>query len=256
MIVSEIVYIYGLIDPTTNQLRYVGKSISPYIRLRKHISERNKHDSYKDRWVRKLIMNGVRPELLIIDIVCKHDWEFWEKFYISYFRGLGFKLTNSTEGGDQPPSTIGRKHTKESKQKMSDSKKGKIIPWLNDGKERTKKHRDNLSKSLKGRVSPNKGKTFSDEYKNKLSETHKGLNSGEKHGLYGKHHSEETKKKISEQLTLKIVQLSLDDKVIKIWESIKEAQEMLKIGNISSCCRNKRKTTGGYKWKYLDEYEK
>jgi len=256
MIVSEIVYIYGLIDPITNKLRYIGKSISPKIRLRKHISERHKHDSYKDRWIRKVLLCNAKPELIIIDIVPSSEWQFWEKFYISYFKGLAVKLTNTTEGGDQPPSTKGRKHTKKSKQKMSDSKKGKPIPWLNNGKERTKKHRDNLSKSLKGRISPNKGKIYSDEHRKKLSEIHKGLNSGEKHGLYGKHRSEETKKKISEQLTLKIVQLSLDNKLIKIWDSIKMVQDDLKIGNISSCCRNKRKTAGGFKWKYLDEYEK
>jgi group I intron endonuclease len=251
MLASEIVYIYGLIDPRTKELRYIGKSVDPRIRLRKHISERFQHDSYKDRWVRKLIDSESKPILFIIDIVEKSEWVFWEKFYISYFRGLGTRLTNSTNGGDQPPSTKGRKHTKKSREKMSKSKKGKPIPWLNNGEERTKKHRENLSKSLKGRVSNNKGKKFSKEYRKKLSKAHIGLQSGEKHPMYGKHHSEESKKKISKALTLKVIQLSLNNEVIKIWDSIKEAQETLRIGHISTVCKGKRKTSGGFKWKYL-----
>lgn len=29
-------YIYGLVDPRTNELRYVGKSVNPKARLSKH----------------------------------------------------------------------------------------------------------------------------------------------------------------------------------------------------------------------------
>lgn len=253
MIVSEIVYIYGLIDPLTNQLKYVGKSVSPKLRLRKHLSERHKYDTHKDRWLRKLINSNTKPELIIIDVVKECEWVFWEQFYISYYKSIGCNLTNGTIGGDQPPGTKGRKHTELSKKKMSDSKKGKPIPWLNN-KPRTDEHKNNLSKSLKGRISPNKGKTFSEEYRKKLSESHKGIFSGENHPMYGKHHSEESKKKIAETLTLKIVQLSLEGELIKIWNSIKEAQESLKIGNISNVCKGKRKTSGGFKWKYLEEY--
>jgi len=41
-----------------------------------------------------------------------------------------------------------------------------------------------------------KGKKFSEEHKKNISKSHKGLLSGEKHPLFGKHHSEETKQKI------------------------------------------------------------
>jgi len=251
------VYIYGLIDPSTNELRYVGKSISPKTRLRKHISERNLHDTYKDRWLCKLHDNKLKPEIIILDIVDESEWVFWEQHYISYFKCLGCRLTNATLGGDQPPSTKGRKHSEESKLKMSKSKIGKSIPWLNNGNPRTKKHRDNLSKSLKGRISPNKGKKFSEEYKKKLSKAHKGLQSGDKHPMYGKKHNDKTKKKLSEHFSLKIVQLSLNNEFIQIWDSIKKAQEGINIKNgISNCCQGKQKTAGGYKWKYLEDYER
>lgn len=225
MVVSEIVYIYGLVDPRTNQIRYVGKSINPNVRLRKHISERHKHDSYKDRWVRKLYNDGFKLELLIVDVVDKTEWQFWEMFYISYFKSLGFRLTNGTKGGDQPPSTKGRKHSKKSREKMSKTKKGKPIPWLNNGGERSKKHRENLSESLKGRVSPNKGKTYSDDYKKKLSE--------------------------ASTIKKRVKQLDLDGNLIKIWSSVNEVEKTLKIRHISECCRGiNYKTVGGYKWEY------
>lgn len=50
-----------------------------------------------------------------------------------------------------------------------------------------------------------------------------------------------------------IVQLSLNDIPIKIWESITEAQSTLKINNISMVLCNKRNKAGGYKWKYFKD---
>lgn len=47
-----------------------------------------------------------------------------------------------------------------------------------------------------------------------------------------------------------IIQLDLFGNVIKEWETIKMAQETLKVCHISDCCKEKRKTAGGYKWKY------
>ena len=50
----------------------------------------------------------------------------------------------------------------------------------------------------------------------------------------------------------KIIQKTLDDKIVKIWNSIKEITEQLGINKacISSCCYGKLKTSGGYKWEY------
>jgi len=265
MEVSAIVYIYGLIDPNIEQLRYVGKSVNPKIRLRKHISERWKSDSHKNRWVRKLLGEDIKPRLIVIDVVPKLEWQFWEIFYIAYFKGLGINLTNGTKGGDQPPSTKGRKHTEESKRKMSEIKKGKPIPWLHNGEERSVEHRNRLSESCRGRVSEKKGKTYEDIYgedgatviRKKLTDTHIGVYSGKNHPMYGKHHSEETKLKISkaskgERLNRckPILQFNKYGELIKEWKSITLATEELKISNISACCRGKLKTVGGYKWEY------
>ena len=53
----------------------------------------------------------------------------------------------------------------------------------------------------------------------------------------------------------KVVQLSKNNEIIKIWDCISDAQKELKIGSgkITAVCKGQRKTTGGYKWKYYDE---
>jgi group I intron endonuclease len=220
------VFIYILIDPQSKQIRYVGKTTDINRRLRRHISERFLHDSYKDRWIRKLIDNNFLPQIEVIDVVSKFDWGYWEKFYISYFKYIGCDLTNGTVGGDEPPTTKGRKHTIESKLKMSNTKRGKPIPWLNNGLKRTEEHKKNISKSCKGRESPNKGKTYTEEFKKRLSDV-------------------STVKK-------KVRQLDLNGNLIKVWESISSAEKSLQIRHISEVCRNVRnhKTTGGFRWEY------
>lgn len=75
----------------------------------------------------------------------------------------------------------GKKHSAETRRKMSDSHKGKVI-----SKETCK----NMSKSHKGKSSPRKGVTLSDDTRRKISESLKGKKK--------KPFSEEHRKKISE----------------------------------------------------------
>lgn len=53
----------------------------------------------------------------------------------------------------------------------------------------------------------------------------------------------------------KVVQCDKNGKCIKIWEYISMAANELNIieQHISACCRGKRKTAGGFIWKYVDE---
>lgn len=52
-------------------------------------------------------------------------------------------------------------------------------------------------KKIDPRVVGKKGRPCSEETKKKLSKIHKGLQAGEKHPLYGRHHTQETKDKIA-----------------------------------------------------------
>ena len=88
----------------------------------------------------------------------------------------------------------------------------------------------------------------------------KGKFAGDKHPLFNKKHSEETKRKQSEAkkgkvsiLKLKIKQLDLNGNLINTFNSITEAAESLKIkgcGNIVSCLKGRIKTAYGFKWVY------
>lgn len=91
-----------------------------------------------------------------------------------------------------------------------------------------------------------KGKCHTEETKQKMSEAHKG-----------KQLSKEHKQKLSEnnQNSKRVAQYDKQTlELIKIWSSMHEVQRELGInrGNISSCCKGKLKSAGGFIWKYVE----
>lgn len=64
---------------------------------------------------------------------------------------------------------------------------------------------------------------------------------------------EKKEKKINNyHLPISINQYSLDNQFLKKWNSMMEIERTLNIksGNICNCCKNIRKTAGGFIWKY------
>ena len=78
-------------------------------------------------------------------------------------------------------------------------------------------------------------------------------------GLTGITRSEETKDKVRKSIIAKqgrpVHQFSLDGKFIKEWEACSVAADTLGIdrANLNSCCRGKKKTCGGFIWKYATD---
>lgn len=64
----------------------------------------------------------------------------------------------------------GKRHTEETKRKLSNANKGKL-----KGKPRSEETKRKISIALKGRTSPNKGKKHSEETKKKMSESRSKL---------------------------------------------------------------------------------
>lgn len=64
----------------------------------------------------------------------------------------------------------------------------------------------------------------------------------------------------NKRISIPILQLSLDGKLIRKWNSAREVERELNIAHnqITACCKKRKnyKSAGGYKWGYADDYEK
>lgn len=97
-------FIYGLVDPRTQFLRYVGKSADPNRRLKQHIAEARRRQSFATRrWVWHLIGLGLGPELVVLDEAPEAEINDAECFWIAAMRLAGCALTNIKPGGDGQP---------------------------------------------------------------------------------------------------------------------------------------------------------
>ena len=132
--------------------------------------------------------------------------------------------------------------SEETRMKMAEAKTGKKSNFY--GKHFSEEAKKRMSEALTGRV-------FTEEHRKKLSEA----NIGKKSNFYGKHHSEDTKRKISESLGVKgVLQFSKDGEFLSEYLSIKEAERQTGCNpsHICQCCKGKRKSAGGYIWKYKE----
>jgi hypothetical protein len=136
---------------------------------------------------------------------------YWVEYFDAYIRnGGGF---NMTRGGETPPDNTGFHHTEESKQKISDATRGennpnfgKLMPEetkkklydANKGRKFSEEHKRKLSEARIGENNPNFGKPMSEEQKNKISISKIGKNTGEDAPFYNRHHTEESKKIMSD----------------------------------------------------------
>jgi hypothetical protein len=111
---NKATHIYGLVDPTTNELRYVGKTVvKPSRRALSHrwLARNAPRKNHVQAWLAGLHVKGHEPEIVTIETVpAGGDWVEAEQFWIAYFRMIGANLCNLTIGGEGAP---GRKHTAE-----------------------------------------------------------------------------------------------------------------------------------------------
>lgn len=114
--------IYGLSNPYTFELRYVGKTEQKLsVRLQQHLQPAYlRTNTHKNAWIKSLLKNGIKPE--IFEIETTEDFDA-EEFWIGYFMLLGCDLTNGTNGGEGWK--VGMRHSEESRRKISLSHLGK-----------------------------------------------------------------------------------------------------------------------------------
>jgi hypothetical protein len=188
-------FIYGLICPKTNTIRYIGKADDVKRRFRQHIYQSKYSDSNKNLWIKNLIKEGYKPEIEMIDEVPITDWGYWEDFWIKYYKFLGSQLINEMDGGHGYG-----KHSPETIEKIRQSQIGEKNPMFGKpgikgmlGKKLSEETKRKISEIKKGK----NGFKLSEETKRKISEANKGkTRKGVKRGPM----SEEQKKKISDKL--------------------------------------------------------
>lgn len=116
--------VYGLIDPTTHELKYVGYSVQYLERYKEHLLPSNlKHRTKKNAWLRKLLSSDLKPEIIVLEETDSES-EGLEKEVelIEYYKSIGCDLTNGTLGGD---GRYGFITSDEVKEKIRQSMKGK-----------------------------------------------------------------------------------------------------------------------------------
>lgn len=92
-------FIYGLKNPLSGNIFYIGKSSNVSRRYSEHLS--NCTQNFRKKWIIKTIKeHGLKPELIIFEEVSKDNWKEREKFYILKYIET---VTNTSMGGDSPP---------------------------------------------------------------------------------------------------------------------------------------------------------
>jgi len=148
------IYIYALICPIVNQVRYIGKSIRPLERLKDHMNDKSK--CHRANWLQSLKAGGLKPEIIILEEIRGNwPWQESEIYWIDKGKKLGWPLTNNTSGGDGvqdlpeevrnkiSSAWIGRRHRESTIQKIKDAKTG--VPIHSNA------HKEKMSKIMKGR---------------------------------------------------------------------------------------------------------
>jgi hypothetical protein len=118
--------IYGLFDPRTGELKYVGKAANGLVRCFSHLCPSSLRDrTKKNGWLKSLLKKGLRPEWDVIERAPLESLSEREQFWIAYFKFIGCDLLNMTPGGD---GHHGRIWTPELRAKMSAATRGRPMP--------------------------------------------------------------------------------------------------------------------------------
>ena len=210
------------IENLINYKKYIGQSVNIYARWKQHISELNGNKHFNDYLQKSWNKYGEDNfKFYVIEYCDINELDDKEIYYIDFYQTLNRDTGyNLMSGG-----TFGRKYSQESREKMSRSLQGHKV---------------------------------SNETRQKIKDNHADI-SGEKNGMYGKHHTEDAKRKVSEANRGKISARRNRNQVycIELELIFADATDAGKHFNINSsgilkCCRGERKTCGDYHWQFIN----
>ncbi len=228
-------FIYGLVCPISNEIRYIGKSDNPRKRLQEHLNERR--HNHRGNWIQGLRVQGLAPILIILEETDADLWQECERRHIAAARAQGYRLTNQTNGGEGG-GILGRILSTTSRERIANAQRGrKRSPAANE-KISAYQRQKRLSDETKQRISEaRKGIQFSQETIEKLQRA-----------ATGKIHSEESRAKRSKRVS----QYDLDGNFIQEWPSVTaiERAGISHTATIIACCKGKYQQAGGFIWRY------
>lgn len=98
--IAGMTFIYGLIDPRSKLLRYIGRTIDLRDRINSHKQAAVEFSSrHVCQWIKSLWRKGLTPHVVLIE-ACHGEGAAEEIFHIALARADGLDLTNATDGGD------------------------------------------------------------------------------------------------------------------------------------------------------------
>lgn len=190
-------YIYGLVDPRSSEVRYVGyTSGTPEGRLRDHLNcARRGLRAPRCCWIRSLLAEELRPEIVVLERN-PLAWEGAESSWIVTLRNLGCRLMNATPGGEVGSLGGGWRLTEETKAKMRKPKSAETRKRMSEA--RRANPRPPMSAETRAKISAARlGKPLSEAHRKALSVATRG----KKNGMYGRTHSEEARAKMGSDRT-------------------------------------------------------
>lgn len=189
--------VYGLVDPRSLEVRYIGKSSSG---LRRPLAAARRvkwEPGHKSNWIKSLLALGLSYRVQVL-AVASDELELCslEVAWIAFGRAEGWPLTNLADGGQGP---FGVKRSAETKEKLAAAKRGKprdvatkasvaagLRAYYSTTTAEQRKKGPFTAEHIANLSAGHRGVRPSDETREKMSATRKGMR-----------HSEESKAKMS-----------------------------------------------------------
>ena len=113
MPIDGLIRIYCLIDPRTQEVRYIGKTDKEIqTRLSQHISKaKNRPTTHRDKWISNLLSINLIPEISVVEYCLPELWKSREVYWIALYRKSA-DLTNHSDGGEGSNLNRGMKNHK------------------------------------------------------------------------------------------------------------------------------------------------
>jgi len=152
--------LYCLRCPHTLEIRYIGITCKPLrYRLTQHINSSKSQNTHKANWINKLTNDNCKPIIeILVDNLTYEESLLLEVEYIKKYREIG-NITNITAGGDSNPalldsvkekiskSRIGKCLKEETKKKLRDMFTGDKNPFYD--KKHTNESKEKMSNAVK-----------------------------------------------------------------------------------------------------------